>query len=70
MRKRGIYGSAGQSLKWIDPMTIMQIGMTTVTLQAIVQPMVPNKRRSNLAKKSMKFREALCVSRIRPKSES
>ena len=36
----------------------------------MVQPMVPNRRSSNLAKKSMKFREALCVSLIRPNNES
>ena len=48
----------------------MQIGMNTVTPQAMVQPMVPNKSRSNLAKKSMKLREDLCVSRIRPNNES
>ena len=36
----------------------------------MVQPMVPKRRSSNLAKKSMKFREALCVSLIRPNSES
>ena len=36
----------------------------------MVQPMVPKRRSSNLAKKSMKFREALCVSLIRPNNES
>ena len=36
----------------------------------MVQPMVPKRRSSNLARKSMKFREALCVSLILPNNES
>ena len=36
----------------------------------MVQPIVPKRRSSNLARKSMKFREALCVSLILPNNES
>jgi hypothetical protein len=46
MRNTGMYGSAGHSLKWTDPMTIMQSGITMVMEQAIVQPMVPSNRMS------------------------
>ena len=51
-------------------MTIMQKGMTTVMLQAIVHPIVPSRRRITLTTKSMTFLEALCVSRILPNNES
>ena len=52
------------------PMTIMQTGMTMVMLQAMVQPMVPSSSRITFTTKSMAFLEALCVSLIRPNSES
>ena len=65
-----MYGSAGQSWKYTLPMTIMQKGMTTVMLQAMVQPMVPSSSRITFTTKSTTFLEALCVSRILPNSES
>ena len=51
-------------------MTIIQTGMTTVMLQAIVQPMVPSSSRMTFTTKSMTFLEALCVSLILPNRES
>ena len=51
-------------------MTIIQKGMTTVMEQAMVQPMVPRRRRITFTTKSITFLLALCVSRIRPNRES
>ena len=70
MRKTGMYGSAGQSLKCTDPTMIMTTGMTMVTEQAMVQPIVPTNSKISLSRKSRRLREALWVSRMRPKRES
>ena len=51
-------------------MTIMQTGMTTVILQAMVHPIVPRSNRITLTTKSITFLDALCVSLIRPNKES
>jgi len=70
IRKIGILGSTGQSFKWTAPIMIIHNGMMTVRPQAIVHPIVPIRRRINLARKSTKFLDDLWVSRIRPKRES
>ena len=66
----GMYGSAGQSWKYTLPMTIIQKGMTTVILHAIVHPIVPKRSSVTFSTKSITFLEALCVSLILPNKES
>jgi len=61
MRKTGMYGSAGHSLKKTDPMAIMQSGMMMVMPQAMVQPMVPSSKSRSLTRKSIKFLDAFEV---------
>ena len=51
-------------------MTIIQKGMTTVILQAIVHPIVPKRSSVTFNTKSITFLEALCVSLILPNKES
>ena len=70
MRKMGMLGSTGQSWRWMAPMMIMHTGMMTVRPQAIVQPIVPISNKINLAKKSIRLRDDLWVSRILPNRES
>ena len=41
-----------------------------MTLLPMVHPIVPSRRSKSFARKSIKFLDALCVSRMRPNSES